>query len=103
MQKQDQSLNEVQERFGEYEQRMDDNQRSLMTIKDHLQFNERFTRMLTRENQVLRMKLAHKEQLFKSPRHEAGKTNLKDGQTSQDSLRREIHTLHEAQKSHESR
>ena len=103
MQKQDQSLNEVQERLGEYEQRMDDNHKSLMTIKDHLQFNEKFTRMLTRENQVLRMKLAHKEQLFKSPSpsHETGKS--KDRQTSQENLRREIHTLHEAQKSHESR
>lgn len=101
MQKQDQSLNEVQERLGEYEQRMDDNQKSLMTIKDHLQFNERFTRMLTWENQVLRMKLAHKEQLFKSPKHEVRKS--KDGQSSQENLRREIHALHEAQKSHESR
>ena len=82
---------------------MDDNQKSLMTIKDHLQFNERFTRMLTRENQVLQMKVAHKEQLFRglSPSHEAGKT--KDRKTSQENLRREIHTLHEAQKSHESR
>ena len=101
MLKQDQSLNEVLERLGEYEQRMDDNHKSLMTIKDHLQFNERFTRMLTRENQVLRMKLTHKEQLVNSPSHEAGKS--KDRRTSQENLRREIHTLHEAQKSHESR
>ena len=101
MQKQDQSLKEVQERLGEYEQRMDENQKSLMTIKDHLQFNERFTRMLTRENQVLQMKLAHKEQLFKSPKHEAKKS--KGGQSSQENLRKEIHTLHEVQKSHESR
>ena len=101
MQKQDQSLNEVQERLGEYEQRMEENQRSLMVIKDHLQFNERFTRMLTRENQVLRMKLAHKEQLFNSPNREVGRN--KDGQTSQENLRKEIHTLHEAQKCQESR
>ena len=101
MQKQDQSLSEVQERLGEYEQRMDDNHKSLTTIKDHLQFNERFTRMLTQENQVLRMKLAHKERLFKSPSHEAGKSE--DRQTSRENLRREIHTLHEAQKIHESR
>ena len=101
MQKQDESLNEVQESLSQYEKRMDDNYKSLMTIKDHLQFNERLTRMLTQENQVLRMKLAHKERLFKSPSHEARKS--KDRQTTQENLRREIHTLHEAQKSHESR
>ena len=101
MQKQDESLNEVQESLNQYEQRMEDNQKSLMTIKDHLQFNERFTRMLIRENQVLRMKLAHKEQLFKSPSHEARKS--KDKQTSQENLKKEIHTLQDAQKSHESR
>ena len=101
MQKQDQSLSEVQERLGEYEQRMEENHKDLLAIKDHLQFNERFTRMLTRENQVLRMKLAHKEQLFKSPNCEPGKS--KDRQTSQENLRKEIHILHEAQKSHESR
>ena len=101
MQKQDQSLSEIQERLGEYEQRMEENHKDLLAIKDHLQFNERFTRMLTRENQVLRMKLAHKEQLFKSPNREAWKS--KDGQNSQENLRKEIHTLHEAQKSYESR
>ena len=100
MQEQDQRLSEVQERLGEYEQRMEENHKNLTAIKDHLQFNERFTRMLTRETQVIRMKQAHKQQLFKSPTH-AEKS--KDGQTSQDNFRKEMHTLFEAQENHESR
>ena len=103
MQEQDQRLSEVQERLGEYEQRMKENHKNLMAIKGHLLFNERCTRMLTTENQVLRMKLAYKEQLsklFKNPVHDGKRESA---QNSQESLRKEIRTLHEEQERHERR
>ena len=100
MQEKDQRLCEVQERLGEYEQRIEEYHKNLMAIKHHLQFNERFTRMLTRENQILRLKQAHKEQQFKSPDHER---KSKGGLKAQEKLRREIHTLHEEQETLEIR
>ena len=100
MQEQDQRLSKVQEQLEEHEQRMEENHKKLKAIKDHLQFNERFTRMLTRETQMVQMKQECKEQLFKSPSSE-GKS--KDGQTYQEKLGKEIHTLHEAQENHERR
>ena len=95
MQEKDQHLCEIQERLVEYEQRIEEYQKILVTIKHHLQFNERFTRMLTRENQILRLKQAHiKEQQFKSPDQER---KDEDGLKVQEKLRREIHALYKEQ------
>lgn len=102
MQEKDQRLHEVQERLGEYEQKIEEYRGNLTSIKDHLQFNERYTRMLTRENQILRMKQAHKEKHFRSPQRQL-QGSSEEGQKSQDTLKREIHTLHETQEVYESR
>lgn len=64
IEEQDQHLCDIKERMREYELRMEECHRNLKAIKDHLQFNEKFTRKLIRENQMLQLKLMHKGQLF---------------------------------------
>ena len=96
MQEKDHRLHEVQERLGEYEQTIEEYHNTLMDIKNQLLFNERFTRMLTRENQLLRMKQAHKEKQIRSP-------SRQDSGDAGQGLRKEIHVLHEAQETYETR
>ena len=97
---QDQHLSEIQERLGEYEQRMEECHKNLMAIKDHLQFNERFTRMLIRDTQILQLKLMHKGQLLASPSN-LGRSE--DKQKAKKALRKELDTLYEEQETCEIR
>ena len=96
LQEKDQRLHEVQERLGEYEQRLEDYHSNLMAIKEHMQFNERLTRMLTRENQMLNIKLAHKERL-------KGSNYQGTNEGGQNTSRKEICSFHEAQETCENR
>lgn len=65
-----------------------------MEIKKHLQFNERFTRMLTRDSQMLRAKVTHKEQQFRSSNHHVAEDVA---QTAEETMTKEICSFYDAQ------
>ena len=98
IEEQDQHLCDIKERLREYQQRMEECHRNLMALKDHLQFNERFTRKLIRENQMLQLKLMHKGQLFANSSN-SGKSE--DKQRAKEELRKELDTLHQQKETYE--
>lgn len=97
---QDQHLCEVKERLREYEQRMEECHKNLMALKDRLQFNEKLTRLLLRENQILQLKLQHKGHLLASSSN-SGRSE--DDQKTKEEQRKELDTLQDKQETYEIR